>query len=284
MRNVTKLKNRKRNRYTFANINFLGECNLNCFFCLGKDLEKEFSKYKTMETYYINFPNLSNFLLLCKEQDIQQIYLTGQNTDPLLYYYLADFINYLHNQKFYVGMRTNGQVAIKNLEIINKCDTCLGDAVSYTILSLNDKTARKISGEVNPNWEHILESTIVPYRVSIVVTKYNINDIMDIIKFLSRLNNKPQYIQIRKISTDHRYKQLRKHIKAFSKVKKDLFVSLYSMYELAPITKIEGLNVCFWETVRTSANSMNYFTNGIISKEYFIIEGYEKAVGLLLKT
>jgi len=28
--------------------------------------------------------------------------------------------------------------------------------------------------------------------------------------------------------------------------------------------------------VGTTANSLNYFVNGVVSDEYFIIEGYEK--------
>ena len=35
-------KRRQRSRYSFANLNFLGRCNLDCFFCLGKDLPDEF--------------------------------------------------------------------------------------------------------------------------------------------------------------------------------------------------------------------------------------------------
>jgi hypothetical protein len=48
-------------------------------------------------------------------------------------------------------------------------------------------------------------------------------------------------------------------------------------YENAKIIKgVYPIDVVFWETVSTTANSMNYFTNGVISTEYFIIEGYLK--------
>ena len=34
-------KNRNRKEYSFANINLLGNCNANCYFCLGKDIQEE---------------------------------------------------------------------------------------------------------------------------------------------------------------------------------------------------------------------------------------------------
>ena len=35
-----------------------------------------------------------------------------------------------------------------------------------------------------------------------------------------------------------------------------------------------GKEVCFWRTVKTSIESYNYYTDGTINDEYFVIEGY----------
>lgn len=40
------IKNRKRDKYTFANINLLGKCNADCYFCLGKDIPELLNKCK----------------------------------------------------------------------------------------------------------------------------------------------------------------------------------------------------------------------------------------------
>lgn len=40
--------------------------------------------------------------------------------------------------------------------------------------------------------------------------------------------------------------------------------------------EIFGKEVNFWRTVETTCNSFNYFTDGTISQEYFIVEGYLK--------
>ena len=37
-----------------------------------------------------------------------------------------------------------------------------------------------------------------------------------------------------------------------------------------------GKEINFWRTVETSCNSFNYFTDGVVSTEYFIVEGYLK--------
>jgi hypothetical protein len=39
---------------------------------------------------------------------------------------------------------------------------------------------------------------------------------------------------------------------------------------------IYGKQVNFWRTVETSVNSINYFTDGTISDNYFVVEGYVK--------
>ena len=49
------VKNRNRNAYTFANINLLGHCNANCYFCLGKDIAeiKRDTTKKQIKSYVI---------------------------------------------------------------------------------------------------------------------------------------------------------------------------------------------------------------------------------------
>ena len=45
---------------------------------------------------------------------------------------------------------------------------------------------------------------------------------------------------------------------------------------MAEIFNVYGKDVSFWSTVETSVNSLNYFTDGVCSDEYFIVEGYLK--------
>jgi len=243
-------KQRVRSAYSFANINLLGKCNVDCCFCLGKDLELEFEQYQDTQTHFLKFPNFQNFIDRCKELQIPQIYITGQNTDSLLYRYLDQLIDYLQLQGFKVGLRTNGLLAHKMMDVINKCDTCWGDAVSYSIHTLNLETQKKIwKTPLVPNWDFILKNTTAKMRVAIVVTRYN------------------ELVEDMEL-----FEQYEKEVAAkYLKIKTFESASVYGMY---------GMEVSFWPTVGTTVNSINYFSNGILSDDYFIIEGYQIEKGL----
>lgn len=49
---VNNTKNWSRDAYTFANINLLGKCNIDRFFCLGKDIEAVFSKHNQLNDHF----------------------------------------------------------------------------------------------------------------------------------------------------------------------------------------------------------------------------------------
>jgi len=271
-------KNRNRSPYTFANINLLGKCNVDCYFCLGKDLEEEFAKYQTLQTHWTEWGKWDEFIDMCRKYNIPQIYITGQNADGLQYKYLKELIEEIKNQGFHVGIRTNGLLAKKKIDIINSCTTCWGDAISYSVHTLNKDTQIAIwKTPVIPDWDWIFKNTKSKMRVSIVVTRYNYLELPDILKFLSKYDN-IEYIQVRKVCTDNRHELLSIDMDAFELVEGKMRAEYECIgsFESANVYMIHGKKVSFWKTVGTTVNSINYFTNGVLSDEYFIIEGYEK--------
>lgn len=267
------LKNRNRGEYTFANINLLGKCNADCFFCLGKDIEELLSNHDQTNTHFSDWNNFGLFLEHCRKYQIRKLYITGQNTDALLYKYLSEIIDYLQGNGFSVGLRTNGFKAESLLEAINKCN----DEIGYSINSLDPKINCKIMGSYYiPNWEKILSETN-NCRVSIVISRFNLHEINNIIKFVSGFKN-VKYIQLRRISTDTRLELLAPDIQIFENLYADYCAQYDPIgdFNLAPRFNIYGKEVVFWRTVSTSANSINYFTDGTISDEYFVVEGYLK--------
>lgn len=269
-------KVRARSPYSFANINLLGRCNVDCYFCLGKDLETQFAKFQTLKQHFFEWPNFSAFVAECKKLRIPQIYITGQNTDSLLYNYLQQLIDYLKADGFFVGLRTNGLLAEKRINVINQCSTCWGDAVSYSVHTLSSETQNRIMKVSHvPNWDKIIRSTKVPLRIAIVITRFNVAEFNELIKFLSQYDN-VSYIQVRRICTDSRYDDLSQDMELFENLEKRVAQEheTCKIFETAKSYKIHGKEVNFWRTVATTVNSLNYFTDGTLSDNYFVIEGY----------
>lgn len=269
-------KNYNRAVPTFANINLFGRCNIDCYFCLGKDLPQYFNLYNYNTTHFNYWKNFDRFLELCQNNNIDKLYITGQNTDPGLYIHLKELINFLQcDMALKVGLRTNGYDAIANIDLYNICMNSIG----YSIISLNEDTNYKICGRRDiPDWNYILSNT-KNCRVSIVVNRYNYNELIDIIKYVSTFEN-VKYIQVRRVSTDNRQKELNKDIEIFETVYNKFCIehkgNRTEDYYGAEIFSVFGKNIVFWRTVKTSVNSYNYYVDGTISDEYFIIEGYLK--------
>ncbi len=267
------VKNRDRETPTFANINLLGKCNADCFFCLGKDIEEELSKHDQTKIHFSEWKNFQDFVLLCEGNGIKKIYITGQNVDSLQYSYLQELIDYLQACAFQVGLRTNGVLALQKMDTINSCDLSIG----YSIHTLESDILPSIWGKTPmPDWEQIIPKTTNP-RVAIVITEQTEDEFFDIVRYVSSFPN-VRYIQARRISTETRYEELKPHIEAYERVFKRVQVwypKIEPDFYLAQRFKIAfDKEVLFWRTVETSVNSFNYFTDGTVSDEYFIVEGY----------
>lgn len=261
----------RENKYSFANINLIGTCNANCYFCLGKDIEKELSKQNQMSTHFSEWKNLDKYLGMAKEYGVEKIYLTGENTDPLIYKYLGELIDYVQDRGFNVGIRNNGYLALKNMDIINRCK----DEIGYSVNAISEEANMKVMGRTDiPDWENIIPATNNP-RTSIIVSRYNANEFFKIIKFLSRFDN-IRYIQARCIVSETRNDQMIEDQKVFEYLHEYVegrFEQVGSFHG-ARIYDIYGKKVSFWKNWATNINSMNYFSDGTIAESPFIINGY----------
>lgn len=269
-------KNREREKYTFANINLLGKCNADCYFCLGKDISKQLKGKNQLSIHYSEWKSFDLFLDKCTKNNISKLYITGQTADGLQYKYLSDIIIFLQSNGFSVGIRTNGYLA----ELKMDCIHLMKDEIAYSIHTLKPEVNKKIMGKSYlPNWDKIIPMSGDNVRVSIVINRYNVGEFDSLAKYISKFNN-VKYVQIRRISTDTRYDLLSKDIKLYE----DFYKGIAEKYKNSRIDDfykaqrymIYGKEFDFWRTVETSINSLNYFTDGTCSDEYFIVEGYLK--------
>jgi molybdenum cofactor biosynthesis enzyme MoaA len=243
---------------------------------LGKDIDPVLSQQNQISTHFSEWKNFNDFLIMCWENAVTNIYVTGQNTDALMYRYLPELIDYLQDEcNLNVGIRTNGYLSHKHIETMRKCRRSVG----LSIHSLNSDTNKLIMGR---NCEKIIDwANLIPQlnrvRVSIVVNRYNEKEIFGLMHYISRFPN-VKYIQLRRICTDSREEFLLPDVEAFEriakKIKKNKHMEPIGDFYGAPLYNIYGKEVCVWRTVKTDIDSYNYFTDGTISDEYFVVEGY----------
>ncbi len=160
------------------------------------------------------------------------------------------------------------------MAVINSTDLSVG----YSIHSLVPATVRAILGRYDiPDWDLLLTVTQRP-RVQIVVNRYNEDEFWSLLDFIVRYE-KVRYIQVRRVCSDTREAELTPDIQAHDRIhewvrqRQPLKKVIYGNAEVYDIC---GKEVVFWRTTQTTVNSLNYFTDGTISDEYFVVEGYKK--------
>ena len=271
-------KQRNREAPTFANINLLGKCNVDCYFCLGKDIPQYLTKHNQLKMPFQDWKNFGKFLRDCKDNNIKRLYITGQNTDALLYRDLWGLITNLQapDMGFEVGIRTNGYMFEKDIELIKTANLCKS-SVGISIHTLDPETNAQIMGKNSyiPDW-HFLLPLFHNLRISVVVNRYNWFEIEEsLLANLAEYEN-IRYIQLRRVSTDTRYEELKLDIEAFDVLSAGIhgaYNPIGKFYD-ADVFRIKGKEVVLWPTVSTTIGSFNYFTDGTISKKYFVVEGY----------
>lgn len=264
-------KNREKGTPRFANINFVGRCNAHCFFCIGNEANDKINCF--FDKHFKDFENLEDFLEECKKNEIYKLYLTGLDSEPTLYPYLKEFVEYLKNKGFTVGLRTNG---LRSVDY-----TIFNDEISVSIHSLNEETNKRI-GINTLNFEILRERLKgTNHRYSIVVNRYNVNEIENLIYILSE-DKEASYIQIRQICTDNLDCVYEEDNKAFEKIERyitDKYSNQFlTIFDGCKVYKINGVNVCIWKPMSNETNSWNYFIDGKISKSYFVLESYNETI------
>ena len=221
------------------------------------------------------WPRFDEFLDSLKTVGIQKVYLTGQNTDALLCRNLGALIEYVQGRGLGIGLRTNGVLALRHMAAINQADLETG----YSIHSLDDAVNKKIMGCKCPDWARIIPAT-QRCRISVVVCRYNVDEFFSLMKYISKFSN-VQHVQARRISTETRRDELYPDLEIYENLHEEVAQKYPVVKEFygAPIYSIHGVEVAFWRTVKTSIGSVNYFTDGTISNDYFVIKGYTDSIG-----
>lgn len=236
----------------FGNIHLSGPCNARCYFCIGQHM-MQLDSYNTLSTYPL--PGWEEFSEKCVENNVDEIYLTGTNTDPLLYKFIRKLKDDVHSLGCKFGARTNG-LAIKK----HPDRYAAFDKVSVSIPALDKEIYSQIMGvKRNPPTKSEIFSGPGDVKINIVLCPESrecvLNDLDTYAKWgVERVNLREPYGQ--------------PHVG--NPFKDDEPVSyIYGM----PQYMIGATIVTYWDVHYVEVESVNLYASGKVSLTYPITKG-----------
>lgn len=250
-------------KHWFANIHLSGPCNRACYFCIGQHM-MALDSLNNLDTWPL--PNIDKFVDQCLEHNVNEINVTGTNTDPLLYQHTDKLHTYLKERipNLVFGLRTNGVLALQRPEIM-----ALYNKGSITVCSLRDSIYKLMMGQGSPpNVEAIKHLTEElgwsNLKANIVLGKANCNiDLHDTIYWLSKFG-------FTKVNVREPYGQ--PHIgNPFPKA------TPIKMTLGMPTYKVDNCEVTYWDVHYVEVESVNLYANGNVSMTYPITKGHDSS-------
>jgi len=249
-------------KHWFANIHFSGQCNRNCFFCIGQWMQGQ-DMNNNLNEYPLK--GYDKFISDVIANDVREIYLTGTNTDPMLYKHLPALVGDLRAKapKALIGIRTNGATILNNLDLWH-----LFDESCISITSFDKEIYKQTMGcGKPPNLEEIVKNTKHDLlKINIVIThKTTKDDILNSVKVIADAG-------VRKVNIREPYGQ--SHV---GNPLKDL--EPISFVHGMPLYLIYGVEVCYWDVHFVEVESINLYADGRISYDYSVTKGHSEKFG-----
>ncbi|MFI3307109.1 MAG: radical SAM protein [Mycoplasmatota bacterium] len=268
----------------YGEILMIWPCNLNCYYCLKNEI-KDKNEDSYVNTHFLKWKNFEKFINTLKEQDIDTIYLSSINTEPMLYKYLKELILYLKNQKLKVGIRTNGVLLSqeKNINILRLLD----EKISISLQGIHYDTFVNITGtnlffDVEKLLIKLREKNL-KVRFTFVVNVENYRELDSLIQLLEKYSENIKYLQIRKIYKYYEANQkdfcddMNKYFDVKELLEKK-YKKIEGFYESVGVQTSKKLKIYFWDDVfkKESVQSLNYFVDGTISDNTLLLQCYNE--------
>jgi MoaA/NifB/PqqE/SkfB family radical SAM enzyme len=184
--------------------------------------------------------------------DVVQISLTGINTDPQLYAYEPELIDYLRKRLTGVklSLHTNGMLTMRKMDIFN-----LYDRATISLPSFDPNTCLKMTGSAHVlDLAGIVRASKIPLKISTLITGHNIREIPAIITRCCEL--RISRMVLRKL-----YGEIRQW---------NLFPLLEPIRYFSgnPVYDVHGMEVTVWDFSAATIRCLNLFSDGSIGQEY----------------
>lgn len=253
-------------KHWFGNIHLSGLCNRECYFCIGQYM-MALDPLNNLKTFPLK--GLDEFIEKCLEYNINEINITGTNTDPLLFNYTKELKEKLLEKipNLIFGIRTNGVLSKAKSEVLK-----LYDKGSITICSFDDDIHKQMMGKGKPfqinEWLQFYKH-FTDLKINCVLGIEN-TETKDFLKTLDILND----FGIIKVNLREPYGQPN----IGDPMKANGFISKTNVLGM-PIYKFKNISVCYWNVHFVEVESVNLYANGNVSITYPITKGYDDILG-----
>lgn len=208
-------------------------------------------------------PGIDEFIDECHGKNVNEINVTGTNTDPLLYKHTEELANYLleHIPDLILGIRTNGVGPLNSLKEYDKG--------SITVCSFNEAINKKMMGGPPP-LPLRLKEYIPRLKLNIVLgpenteaQKWGQADVLGTLRMADTM-------QFSRVNLREPYGQ--PHVG--DPMQAAGFAPMGHIYGM-PIYRFgSGLEVTYWDVHYVEVESVNLYASGRVSLTYPITKGH----------
>jgi hypothetical protein len=242
-------------RHWFGNIHLSGPCSRSCYFCIGQHM-LAVDKFNVLDTWPL--PGWDGFLEECEKHPIETVYVTGTNTDPLLYRHLHWLTLAIRAAGYSPGIRTNG------IGWTREVGTWF-DKGSLTVCSLDEAVNRRMMGGPPPKVEQVLRD-MPDLKINIVLGPENCEDVLNTLRRLAMIGIKRANLR-EPYGQPHVGDPLAERAKEYG-IQPDMTLGM-------PTYQCYGMRVTYWDVHYVEVESVNLYANGHTSVEYPITRGVD---------
>ena len=242
----------------FGNVHLSGPCNRSCYFCIGQHM-MELDKENTLDKFPL--PGLEDFIKECYKRKVQEINITGTNTDPTLYKHHETLTSWIRRRlpEVKLGIRTNA-VSPNTKEIFS-----LYDKASVSVTSLDPVIYKATMGQGEPPDVERLLYCGIPVKFNIVLGPENSG--VDLMRTIIKLRE----AGAKAINLREPYGQ--PHIgDPFEKV----LLKVDELYGM-PQYDFHDTIITYWNVHYVEVESVNLYANGKVSVDYPITRGHSES-------
>lgn len=246
-------------QHWFGNIHLSGPCNRSCYFCIGQHM-MALDPINNLDAWPL--AGFEDFVAKCRARNVRDVYLTGTNTDALLFTHARELRQALPPHMC-LGFRTNGAALTDYRQLLPF------EMGSLTVCSFDPVIYRKMMGRGSPpDLERILDfaaqAHIPVVKVNVVLGPENAGD--DLMHTLERCSE----AGVRQVNLREPYGQ--PHIgdpfpgTAFQRVGTKHGAATY---------RLNNMTITYWDVHYVEVESVNLYANGSVSEDYPITRGHD---------